>query len=103
MALRVEDPVDLAGPYLGELDVLTLLGTQMGVKGVGMDPSLPGKSRRARAMIDQRALATQVEADGGIRWETVPLIHEAGADFIVPGSLMFREDPARLRRFLASL
>jgi hypothetical protein len=33
----------------------------------------------------------------------VPLIHQAGADYIVPGSLMFNEDPARLRAFLAGL
>jgi ribulose-phosphate 3-epimerase len=103
MALRVEDPVDLVGPYWGELDILTLLGTHMGVKGVGMDASLPGKIREARAIIDRRGLATQVQADGGIRWETVPLLHQAGADYIVPGSLMFKEDPARLRRFLAGL
>jgi pentose-5-phosphate-3-epimerase len=41
--------------------------------------------------------------DGGIRRESVPLIHAAGADYIVPGSLMFKEDPAAMRRWLASL
>ena len=43
------------------------------------------------------------EHDGGIRRETVPLLHAAGADFIVPGSLMFKEDPAAMRQWLASL
>jgi hypothetical protein len=33
----------------------------------------------------------------------VPLIHAAGADYIVPGSLMFKEDPLSMRRWLASL
>jgi pentose-5-phosphate-3-epimerase len=41
--------------------------------------------------------------DGGIRRESVPLIHAAGADYIVPGSLMFKEDPPAMRRWLASL
>jgi predicted dehydrogenase len=33
----------------------------------------------------------------------VPLIHAAGADSIVPGSLMFGEDPKEMRTWLASL
>ena len=48
-------------------------------------------------------LKIEIEADGGIRRETVPLLHAAGADFIVPGSLMFKEDPSAMRKWLASL
>ena len=44
-----------------------------------------------------------VESDGGIRRHTVPLLHDAGIDFIVPGSLMFKEDPAEMRRWLDGL
>jgi ribulose-phosphate 3-epimerase len=103
ISLRIEDPVALVEPYLDQLDIVTILGTHMGVKGVGMDPSALPKIRELRTIIDQRGLAAEVEADGGIRYETVPLIHAAGADLIVPGSLMFNGDPADLQRFLAAL
>ena len=53
--------------------------------------------------IDRRGLATMVEADGGIRRHTVPQIARAGADYIVPGSLMFKEDPGEMREWLAKL
>jgi ribulose-phosphate 3-epimerase len=75
----------------------------MGIKGASMDPSVPGKVRRARRIIRERGLRTEIEADGGIRRETVPLLHAAGVDYIVPGSLMFKEDPPAMRRWLASL
>ncbi|MFN8465284.1 MAG: ribulose-phosphate 3-epimerase [Caldilineaceae bacterium] len=103
ISLRIEDPVAVVAPYLDLLDVVTILGTHMGVKGVGMDPSAPPKIRELRTIIDQRRLTAEIEADGGIRYETVPLIHAAGADLIVPGSLMFDGDPAELQRFLAAL
>ena len=103
ISLRLEDPAAFGAPYLDQLDVVAILGTHMGVKGVGMDPSTPAKIRELRKLIAQRGLATEIEADGGIRYETVPLIHAAGADLIVPGSLMFNDDPAELRRFLAAL
>src|SRR5262245_56337515 len=65
--------------------------------------SVPGKIRRAREEILRRGLRTEVEAGGGIRRETVPPLREAGADWVVPGSLLFDEDPPALRRWLAAL
>jgi ribulose-phosphate 3-epimerase len=103
ISLRIEDPVAVVEPYLDQLDVVTILGTHMGVRGVGMDPSAPPKIRELRKLITQRGLPTEIEADGGIRYETVPLIHVAGADLIVPGSLIFNGEPAELQRFLAAL
>ena len=83
--------------------ILTIVGTAMGIKGASMDSSVPGKIRRTREIIQDRGLRIEIEADGGIRRETVPLIHAAGADYIVPGSLMFGGDPAAMRKWLASL
>jgi len=103
VSLLLTEPLELLGPYWNDLDVLTIVGTAMGIKGASMDPSIPDKIRQARQIIRKRGLQTEIEADGGIRRETVPLLHAAGADFIVPGSLMFREDPSAMRRWLASL
>jgi ribulose-phosphate 3-epimerase len=103
VSLRLKDSISLLKPYLAELDVVTLMGTQMGIKGVGMDQSVPDRIRQLRSILMQRGLSTEIEADGGIRYETVPLIHAAGADLIVPGSLIFSGDPEELKTFLAEL
>jgi ribulose-phosphate 3-epimerase len=68
-----------------------------------MDAGVPAKIAAAREIIAGRGLPVEIEVDGGIRRHTVPLMHAAGADFIVPGSLMFGEDPAAMRRWLALL
>ncbi len=103
VSLLLDESLELLEPYWHDLDILTVVGTAMGIKGASMDPSVPGKVRQAREIIRRRGLATEIEADGGIRRETVPLLREAGADWIVPGSLMFREDPRAMRQWLASL
>jgi ribulose-phosphate 3-epimerase len=103
VSLLLTESLDLLDPYWEDLDVLTIVGTAMGIKGASMDPDVPFKIRRACEIIRERGLPTEIEADGGIRRETVPLIHAAGADYIVPGSLMFKEDPLTMRRWLASL
>lgn len=103
VSLLITESIDVLEPYWNDLDVLCLVGTAMGIKGASMDAGIPDKIRRAREIIRQRGLKTEVEADGGIRRETVPLLKAAGADYIVPGSLMFKEEPAQMRQWLASL
>ena len=92
-----------SSPYWEEFDLLTVLGTAMGIKGASMDSSVPQKVSDARQIILRRGLKMEIEVDGGIRRESVPLIHSAGADWIVPGSLMFKEDPLTMRQWLKSL
>lgn len=103
VSLLITEPLELLEPYWNDLDVLTIVGTAMGIKGASMDAGVPGKIKQAREIISQRGLRMVVEADGGIRRETVPLMAAAGVNYIVPGSLMFKEDPATMRRWLAGL
>jgi ribulose-phosphate 3-epimerase len=75
----------------------------MGTKGTSMEPTIFDKIREARAEIDKYSAKVEIQVDGGIRRNTVPQIAKAGANWIVPGSLMFGEDPAAMRQWLGSL
>lgn len=103
VSLRINESIEVLEPHWNELDVVCVMGTELGIKGASMDAGIPDKIRRTREIIRQRGLKTEIEADGGIRRETVPLLKAAGADYIVPGSLMFKEDPAQMRQWLAAL
>ena len=100
VSLLITESLEIIEPHWSSLDVLTIVGTAMGIKGASMDASVPGKIVKAREIIRQRELKTEIEADGGIRRETVPLLAQAGADYIVPGSLMFGSDPLQMREWL---
>lgn len=103
VSLLIQEPVESIERFGRDLDVLTIVGTEMGIKGASMDPSVPAKIETARRLIRTRGWPTEIEADGGIRRETVPRLAQAGADFIVPGSLMFKEDPRAMREWLRTL
>lgn len=69
------------------LERVLLLGAEIGVKGRDMNPDVPGRVRElVAARSGDRPL---VAFDGGIRRHTAPLIAEAGADGVVPGTLVF--------------
>jgi ribulose-phosphate 3-epimerase len=103
VSLLLTESVSQLEPHWPDLDIVAFCGTAMGIKGASMDPACLEKTRQARAIIDQRKLPVEIESDGGIRRETVPLLKAAGTDFIVPGSLMFKEDPQSMRQWLANL
>ena len=89
MVLRVETPVARAAEWVKQLDMLTLLGTAIGVKGQGLDPSAGARLGEAAALIAGAGRRVILAADGGIRDTTVPLLRGAGAETVVMGSLAF--------------
>lgn len=99
MVLRVETPVEHATQWLPRLDVLTLLGTAIGVKGQGLNPAATARLDQAAQMIAATGRRIVLAADGGIRDTTVPLLRQAGAETVVMGSLAFGAPdlPARMR------
>jgi ribulose-phosphate 3-epimerase len=89
MVLRVETPVAEAAPWLARLDMLTLLGTAIGVKGQGLNPAATSRLQEAGQLIAETRRRIVLAADGGIRDTTVPLLRAAGAETVVMGSLAF--------------
>lgn len=104
MVLRVETPVAEAAAWLPRLDMLTLLGTAIGVKGQSLNASATARLQQAAALIAATGKRIVLAADGGIRDTTVPLLRAAGAETVVMGSLAFgAPDLAERMRWLHAL
>lgn len=93
VAVCCDEPIESVTPHLAAVDRVLVMGTAIGVKGVDLDPATPD---RIRALVAARADCgsprTEIVVDGGIRRHTVRTIAAAGADGVVPGSLVF-DDP----------
>lgn len=91
LVLQLHTPVGDVEPMLDQISFLTLLGTRMGIKGVGLDDQAEPRLNQAAEMIASRTSPHRIvlAADGGIRENTVPGLRRAGAQTIVMGSLAF--------------
>lgn len=91
VVLQLHTPIKAAAAFLDRITMLTLLGTKIGIKGVGLDPTAEARLVLAREMIAHSTSGsrTLLAADGGIREQTVPGLRQAGAETIVMGSLAF--------------
>lgn len=92
VGLEVHEPVANAEMLFDVVERVLVMGTAIGIKGVDLDPATPA---RVSALVAARAqrfgagTGPTIVVDGGIRAHTVKGLAEAGADGVVPGSLVF--------------
>jgi ribulose-phosphate 3-epimerase len=99
LAVEVPEPVpEAAAAEWADIDRLLLMGTEIGIKGVDVDPDVYDRVRRAVLVRDALPHRPEVFVDGGIRERTAPLMASAGADGVIPGSLVYAvaDPPARV-------
>jgi ribulose-phosphate 3-epimerase len=91
LAIGLDIAPEALVPYLYQIDLVLMMGTRLGVKGQELDAAACDRIRILRRLLHQHGVADRVRifADGGIRRHTVPTLRAAGADGIVPGSLVF--------------
>jgi ribulose-phosphate 3-epimerase len=92
LALGLDIMPETIEPYLDLLDMVLVMGTPMGVKGVKPSPFVFDRIKKIKAMIARAGLEEEIKvfADGGIRENTVPKLYSAGADGVIAGSLAFK-------------
>ena len=91
LAITTDLSVTYAADHLEVVDRILMMGTEIGIKGVEIDPDVYARVKELSALRDRSARKPEIVVDGGIRRHTVPRLAEAGADGVVPGSLVFGE------------
>jgi ribulose-phosphate 3-epimerase len=90
VAVGLDVELEAVRPYLDQVDLVLMMGTPLGVKGVDLAPSACDRIQAMRGILrDLGREQVKVGADGGLRRHTVPALRAAGADLITPGSLIF--------------
>jgi len=89
LVVNPETPVDELGPYLTEIDTALCMTVHPGFGGQHFLPESPERIRRLRELIDRHNPRCELEVDGGIDAETVPVAVAAGARVLVAGSAVF--------------
>lgn len=90
ISIKPETPVEAVRPYLGKADMLLIMTVEPGFGGQKYIDASTQRIRCARQMTDEMGLAMDIQVDGGITTEIVPVVLEAGANVIVAGSAIFR-------------
>ena len=90
VAVNPGTPVAAVEEVLSLLDIVMVMSVNPGFAGQSFIPESVGKIRRLRSIINDAALETRVEVDGGIKadWTARESV-TAGATILVAGSAIF--------------
>ena len=91
-------------PYIDQVELILVMTVEPGFGGQKLIPECLNKVAAIRKMITDRGLATDLEVDGGINLDNVAFAMEKGANVIVAGSAVFKDDiAANAKAFLNRL
>lgn len=94
ITIKPATPAETVEPYLELVDMVLVMTVEPGFGGQKLIPECLNKVAVIRKMITDRGLATDLEVDGGIHLDNVALALDAGANVIVAGSAVFKDDIA---------
>ncbi|TQS76006.1 ribulose-phosphate 3-epimerase [Ornithinibacillus gellani] len=92
VALKLETPVQVLGNCLELVDVVLLLTCDEGFGGQTFQALSLDKIAEVAQLRDRYGLDFQIEVDGGVNMETAKQCKAAGADVLVAGSYVFKQD-----------
>ena len=94
VALNPATPVETLSCILKEADMFLIMSVNPGFGGQKFIPYTLEKIKKLRGMLNEAGLTTDIEVDGGVNAANVREVLDAGANVIVAGSSVFKNDAA---------
>ena len=98
ISLKPKSKIDLIENYLSEVDLVLIMSVEPGFGGQKFMPEVLSKTKILKKIIKEKNLNVDIEIDGGINFENCILAKEAGANILVSGSTIFKENQGNLKK-----
>ena len=98
ISLKPKSNIDLIKDHLDQVDLVLIMSVEPGFGGQKFMPEVLKKTKLVRNLIDERNLNVDVEIDGGINFENCSKAKDAGANILVSGSTIFKENKGDLKK-----
>ncbi len=103
ISLKPKSKIDLIENYLDQIDLVLIMSVEPGFGGQKFMPEVLDKTKKIKQIIDEKKLKVEIEIDGGINFENCSLAKKAGANILVSGSTIFKENQGNLEKNIGIL
>ena len=98
ISLKPKSGVNLIENFISEIDLVLIMSVEPGFGGQKFMPEVLEKTKVIRGLINEKKLNVDVEIDGGINFENCSKAKDAGANILVSGSTIFKENKGDLKK-----
>ena len=103
LAINPDTEWEVVKPYMDQLDLILVMSVHPGFGGQKFIPTALDKLEKLRNEIDQSGREIDLEIDGGINFENIQSVIDAGANMIVAGTSTFKGGPSEYANNIAKL
>ena len=98
VSLNPESKIDLVVNFLNEIDLILIMSVNPGFGGQKFMPEVLDKIKELKKIKDQKKLNFDIEIDGGINFDNSKLAIEAGANILVSGTTIFKNNDGNIKK-----
>jgi len=98
VSLNPETKIDLITDLLNEVDLVLIMSVNPGFGGQKFMPEVLDKVKKLVKIKNQKNLEFDIEIDGGINFNNKKLAIEAGANILVSGTTIFKENNGNIKK-----
>ena len=103
VSLKPKSEINLIEKYLEKIDLILIMSVEPGFAGQKFIPDVLTKLKRLKKIIAEKDLKIELEIDGGINFENCKTAINAGANVLVSGSTIFKQNNGDLRKNISLL
>ena len=103
VSLKPKSEINLIEKYLEKIDLILIMSVEPGFAGQKFIPDVLTKLKRLKKIITEKDLKIELEIDGGINFENCKTAINAGANVLVSGSTIFKQNNGDLRKNISLL
>tara|TARA_B100001029_G_scaffold178239_1_gene184548 strand:- start:1108 stop:1770 length:663 start_codon:yes stop_codon:yes gene_type:complete len=98
ISLKPKSEISLIRDYLDKIDLVLIMSVEPGFGGQKFMPEVLPKLEKLKKIIDKEKYQIDLEIDGGINFQNSKTVKDAGANIIVSGSTIFKENNGDLKK-----
>ena len=98
ISLKPKSEIKLVEKYLDKIDLVLIMSVEPGFGGQKFMPEVLDKTKKLKEVINKNNFNVDIEIDGGINFENCTLAKKAGANILVSGSTIFKENKGDLKK-----
>ena len=103
ISLKPKSNISLIEEYLEQIDLILIMSVEPGFAGQKFMPDVLPKLKKLKKIITDKNLKIDLEIDGGINFENCKTAIEAGANVLVSGSTIFKQNNGDLKKNISLL
>ena len=103
ISLNPKTKIDVITNHLNEIDLVLIMSVNPGFGGQKFMPEVLDKIKDLKKIKDQKNLKFDIEIDGGINFNNNKLAIEAGANILVSGTTVFKDNNGNIKKNIGLL